>query len=533
MMAVTPQGQKSDSDLSSHASSAGASFFARLAIGLAFVFVLGTLLRVWYFGAAIDSDEAYTYLNYAVKPWLTIMGKYNLPNNHILNSLLIHGARKAWGDSLWTLRAPAFIAGLLTIPLSAWMGFELARESGWSQRRSLIVAAVTACFTAISYRLIHYSVDARGYILQTAFTLLSVIAARRIVSARSAVWPVLFAVSTALGLYAVPTHLYAAASVSLWLIAVGASAWKRVSWAFVLSVAFSALLYLPVVFYLAMNGTKIESAETWQTLFPAVAFRVSELGRYWVHDHSLVAMACFALGLLICLAPFKGINSRIRLLILALILGPALMFVLSKRPAPFQRVWTYLLPLLFALAAMGWLELLGRIRAQKIKWLAMLVAFIVPAAGTLYATFQNGTSELRGREALAADKIFRFCADRLKLGPGDHLGIPNLLYEGLKFSALTQAKDQSFKFAPILRQTENDLTVIEQNGETVKKENPFDPRLPGRVYLVMTSPKDLEKMRSWLGRYLKPGHVISERPVPQAQIAALPIVELVTEPIER
>lgn len=543
MASVTAQEQKSDSDFSSHAPSASGTAFRRMALAFVLTVILGALLRIWYFRVAVDSDEAYTYLNYAVKPWLTIMGKYNLPNNHILNSLLIHGARAMWGDSLWTLRAPVFIAGLLTVPLSAWMGFELARESGWSRFRSLIIAMVTACFTATSYRLVHYSVDARGYILQTAFTLLSVIAARRIVSGRSLAWSLLFAASTALGLYAVPTHLYAAASVSLWLVGVAASTgapfsqlanpfdamklWKRIFWAFTLSAVFSAILYLPVIFYLATNGTKIEASETWQTLFPAIIFRLSELGRYWIHDHSLAAMVCLALGTIFCLVPLKGINYRVRLLIIAFILGPAMIFVLSKRPAPFQRVWTYLLPPLFALATIGWFAVLSFIRSRKVRWSAMVIALIVPLAGTLLATFENSTNELKGRAALDAEKIYRFCANELKLAPGDHLGMPNLIYEEFKFIALTHAKDPGFKFAPILRQTASNLTVIEQNGETVKKENPFDPKLPGRVYLVMTSPANLEKMRDWLRQYLKPNQVISEKPLPQAQTAALPIIELV------
>jgi len=59
--------------------------------------------RAW--GQALTIDEADTYLSHASRKLLGFPG----PNNHMLNTLLMRLATKAFGVSGFTLRLPALL----------------------------------------------------------------------------------------------------------------------------------------------------------------------------------------------------------------------------------------------------------------------------------------------------------------------------------------------------------------------------------------------------------------------------------------
>ena len=61
-------------------------------------------------------DEAYTYNEYASKPVLDGLSWYTLPNNHLLNTLLIHVSTVVLGNAPWVVRLAALAAGLGLIP---------------------------------------------------------------------------------------------------------------------------------------------------------------------------------------------------------------------------------------------------------------------------------------------------------------------------------------------------------------------------------------------------------------------------------
>src|SRR5690606_35151262 len=47
-------------------------------------------LRLAHINDPVAYDEAYTYLNFASRPWYEAIGDYNSTNNHLLNTLLMH-----------------------------------------------------------------------------------------------------------------------------------------------------------------------------------------------------------------------------------------------------------------------------------------------------------------------------------------------------------------------------------------------------------------------------------------------------------
>src|SRR5919204_3963186 len=101
-------------------------------------------------------DEAFTYTEYASLPWFVALGDYTYPNNHLLHTLLVHGAARLLGPEPWALRLPAFVAGVLLVPATY-----LAARALYGPTTALIAAGLVSA----SGWLTLYATNARGYSL--------------------------------------------------------------------------------------------------------------------------------------------------------------------------------------------------------------------------------------------------------------------------------------------------------------------------------------------------------------------------------
>jgi len=63
-------------------------------------------------------DEANTFSELASRPLYYALSIYSAPNNHLLHTLLVHLSYSLFGNYPWAIRLPAFVAGLLLIPVS-------------------------------------------------------------------------------------------------------------------------------------------------------------------------------------------------------------------------------------------------------------------------------------------------------------------------------------------------------------------------------------------------------------------------------
>lgn len=188
---------------------------ARWELGLALaIFVAGVLFRAWHLQDGMAYDEAYTFLNFARRPWYEAIGDYNSTNNHLLNTLLMHVSYRLWGDSEWALRLPVFVLGCL-VPYAVW---RWARA--WGGRET---GLWTAALVAIAPALIAYSTDARGYMFVTlAAVTFDAALASLDRSGPSPKRTCCLAVGAAtFGLWSMPIMLYAILGTSLWYLAKG------------------------------------------------------------------------------------------------------------------------------------------------------------------------------------------------------------------------------------------------------------------------------------------------------------------------
>jgi len=126
--------------------------------------LFGLALRLTNLDADLWLDEIATVATYAARPLAEVYGSYLSPGNHLLNSLLLKLSVFTFGESEWSVRLPAALLGVATIPALYWVARMAMTETA---------AAGAAMILSVSYHHIFFSQNARGYSGFLLFTLLS------------------------------------------------------------------------------------------------------------------------------------------------------------------------------------------------------------------------------------------------------------------------------------------------------------------------------------------------------------------------
>lgn len=126
--------------------------------------ILALLLRAWGANSDLWLDEIATLVSDMRSPPSDILTHYRSANQHVLNSLLGNLSIRLLGESAWTVRLPAILFGVATVPAF----FALARRV--TGRREALFGTL---FLAIAYHAIWFSQNARGYSAMIFFTVVS------------------------------------------------------------------------------------------------------------------------------------------------------------------------------------------------------------------------------------------------------------------------------------------------------------------------------------------------------------------------
>lgn len=212
------------------------------------LFAIGIALRVGHLFDVVRLDEATTYVLFASRPFGEAVSSYQLPNNHLLNTVLVKFSIIAFGPEPWSLRLPNFFAGIGAMALVAPIA------GRWFGRAGAVGALAAA---AVALPIVQYSVLARGYGLMMLLCLLALwsIEQRHVGGGRG--WTVVAALSCALALYAVATALLLVLPLAAYDFIISlkegrrALAFRAAAW--LGAAALTALLYLPVVLH---NGAE-------------------------------------------------------------------------------------------------------------------------------------------------------------------------------------------------------------------------------------------------------------------------------------
>jgi 4-amino-4-deoxy-L-arabinose transferase-like glycosyltransferase len=355
------------------------------------------LTRLPFLSRPMQHDESYTFVTFASAPLKEALTDYNLPNNHLFHTLLVHISYVLFGDSPWAVRLPALLAGILIVPAAYGLASRL-----YNRHSAILVAALAAAAPV----LISYSTNARGYTILAVLTLLTWTMGTYVCQkANAAVW-LLLGLLGALGFYTVPVFLYPYGILFTWLLLSALfgdtgpaypSRWHFLGWMFaagMVTIVLTTLLYLPVFsvsgLHAVFGNSFVESLSfsDFRQTFPG---RMVETWQEWTMGVSPVLTVCLVLGLALSLVFHRRISTVCVPTQLAAViwLVPVL---LIQRPNPWPKIWLALLPVVLIWCAAGWMapwlviphSRPGVRLAAVAAWVAGLSVAIVLAAGAVY-----------------------------------------------------------------------------------------------------------------------------------------------------
>lgn len=121
---------------------------------LAALTLIALLLRIPGLNDGLWYDEIWTLLDFVRLPAAEIVTSVSELNNHVLYSLSAHFTSLLLGESAVSLRLPAMVFGVLTVPAMYFLGLQLA-----DRRQALLATA----FLVFNYHHVWFSQNARGY----------------------------------------------------------------------------------------------------------------------------------------------------------------------------------------------------------------------------------------------------------------------------------------------------------------------------------------------------------------------------------
>ena len=346
-------------------------------ISLAVVFLMAVAIRLFFLTQPMGWDEATTVVRFSSRTLLDVISDYSMPNNHIFHTVLVHMSTGLFGIAPVIVRLPAFLAGLMIVPVSFWLMRRLFDDN---------TAVLTAALTAVAPAMVEYSTQARGYTLLTLLFLIAFVNATYLREHSSITAWIIFIISVTLGFYTIPTMLYAFGVVALWLLF--AAPQHRRKGLFVeltlasLAIAIGTLLlYLPVLFRsgykrLFANGA-LTRISPFREFLRWNAHRLLSTAQCWTGLHYAPFIVVVGLSILAAVV-ISWINHKSAVFIPLAILLWMVPLVFVQRVAPFPRVFNFLFPITAGFASYGLHRLFRKLhivsgkRAQYV-WAAMVI----------------------------------------------------------------------------------------------------------------------------------------------------------------
>ena len=190
-------------------------------VGLA---LLALAVRIPGLNGGLWNDEISSLLFSYRTPFPAMLTEYPGDNKHPLYSHLAHLAIVTFGEANWTIRLPALLFGVATVPMLYVFGRQVVRERE---------AVLSAALLALSYHHVWFSQSARGYIVLAFAMVVTTHLLLKVLRNGSTSAAVLYALAIALGVY---THLtfvfavFAQFGVALLALALPARSRSRPDW---------------------------------------------------------------------------------------------------------------------------------------------------------------------------------------------------------------------------------------------------------------------------------------------------------------
>lgn len=208
--------------------------------------LVAAALRIYRLDTDLWIDEIGSFQHAMSVPVAELLRTFSSPNQHLLNSLLERVTVALLGERDWTVRLPAALFGIATVPAMYWLARPVMK--GWQ-------ALSVALLTAVSYHHVWFSQNARGYSGYLLFCVLSTGVLWRLVRDERRRWVAAYVVTAILALtslviaaFVIVTHVLLAAAVVLGERRRGASVGPlvtRLAAAFGITAVVSLVIYGP------------------------------------------------------------------------------------------------------------------------------------------------------------------------------------------------------------------------------------------------------------------------------------------------
>ena len=126
--------------------------------------VVAAIVRLVGLDAGLWVDEIYSLLDSFRPPLSTVLTVYPGDTQHPLYSVLANISHSVFGESAWSVRLPAMMFGVASVPLLYALGERVAGD-----REALLASGLLA----VSYHHVWFSQNARGYTMLAFWALLS------------------------------------------------------------------------------------------------------------------------------------------------------------------------------------------------------------------------------------------------------------------------------------------------------------------------------------------------------------------------
>ena len=395
------------------------------AIGILLAAIAARLLELFQ---PMRYDEAFTFLNYASKPFYVGMAYYE-PNNHIFHTLLAHAISSVCGPHPWAIRLPAFVAGVLLVPAAY-----LAVRALYGKDASLL----TAGWVAASAPWIEYSTNARGYtIVGTTFMLALALASSLKRQKNTLAWLLLILCSI-VGLYTIPTAIYPFGAVGVWLLL---SAWlgdtrppplllvRDTGVAVLCAVVVTGVLYSPVVIASGIKSAiGFAAPQPWADFTERAWKFFREVWSQWNQGVPRIMSAMLAMGFVTAGVFHRRVAThRVPVVAAAAVWSLALLTI--NRTVPWPRHWLPFSLVYVATAMAGLSFVLGRIgrgRVERSRSIVMAFLTIVLTGGCGWSIVHKSSVQMvtPNDHFPDAKPIATFLRGYLRSGDAVIVGVP-------------------------------------------------------------------------------------------------------------
>lgn len=411
------------------------------------------------FAYPVTLDEPQSYFFFINPPTWEALAFYPYPNNHILSSVLSGITNMIPGlDLLFKIRIPVLFISLLT-----WVfAYRFVRKY-YSENLALFLVAIGSVVVTN----LQHAYIARGYAYVTFFVVVGLYAAFNIIKEgnRRRDWTV-FAVSSALGAFTMPSYLYPFLSLSIFIFIFNYKSLKT-------QILYSALvgvlvivLYSPLLVVTGLDGLTsneyVATIDRLVVLKSLPGFMLGTVVHIFYVPFYILAVAFGLVGLFTIYKRDKNV-----LILWAVFLITPCLFLILHSVIPFFRTFFYYGFLFVFLIGISFKDEIARV-GEKILFsillgvhLLMLLYFVYISRDLMPDVFMS--ADLR-KEVLKNDKTYYF-----------HSGIPYL--EGINMEFEIERQNFSSKVVygsdgDVAKLPHYDYYLIKQKADFTIKYKP-------------------------------------------------------------